>query len=269
MSRPTPARRLTPWATPEKWSVQPLSRVMVPEPELCVEVRPTISSRKRSTSCTSSGSFPASEVTFHVPSARDRVHGFGRLGTSPRPPPKNTAPVLYGPSCGCVAPKEEPEEFHIVVVKTEDEEDEDKSCVFDPKEETSAEECGAEAEECGAEAEECGAEAEECGAEAEECGAEAEECGAEAGCSSDPLTQFHTDSEEHTDSSEEAPLTPKRSYAMIPPDAELQDNRPYSCSECGKSFKTKAHLQQHMFSHSDERPHKCPECGKMFKEKEI
>ncbi|KAK7877669.1 hypothetical protein WMY93_031681 [Mugilogobius chulae] len=31
-----------------------------------------------------------SEVTFHVPSARDRVHGLGRLGTSPRPPPKNT-----------------------------------------------------------------------------------------------------------------------------------------------------------------------------------
>ncbi|KAK7930344.1 hypothetical protein WMY93_006739 [Mugilogobius chulae] len=161
--------------------------------------------------------------------------------------------------------KQEPQEIHIVSVKSEA--DEDKSCVFDPKEETSAEECGAGAEECGAEAEECGAEAEECGAEAEECGAEAEECGAEAGCSSDPLTQFHSDSEEHTDSSEEAPLTPKRSYAMIPPDAELQDHRPYSCSECDKSFKTKSHLQQHMFSHTDERPHKCPECGKMFKDK--
>ncbi|KAK7889103.1 hypothetical protein WMY93_024663 [Mugilogobius chulae] len=31
------AHHLTPWATPEKWSVQPLSRVMVPEPKLCLE----------------------------------------------------------------------------------------------------------------------------------------------------------------------------------------------------------------------------------------
>ncbi|KAK7930345.1 hypothetical protein WMY93_006740 [Mugilogobius chulae] len=116
--------------------------------------------------------------------------------------------------------KQEPQEIQIVSVKSEA--DEDKSCVFDPKEETGAE---------------------------------------------DPLTQFHSDSEEHTDSSEEAPLTPKRSYAMIPPDAELQDHTPYSCSECGKSFKIKSRLQQHMISHSDERPHKCPECGKMFKDK--
>ncbi|KAK7930366.1 hypothetical protein WMY93_006761 [Mugilogobius chulae] len=114
--------------------------------------------------------------------------------------------------------KQEPEEIQIVIVKTEA--DEDKSCVFDPKEETGAE---------------------------------------------DPLT--HSDSEEHTDSSEVAPLTPKRSYAMIPPDAELQDHTPYSCSECGRSFKKKAYVRQHMLSHSDERPHKCPECGKTFKMK--
>ncbi|KAK7889797.1 hypothetical protein WMY93_025357 [Mugilogobius chulae] len=57
------------------------------------EVRPTISSRKRSTSRTSSGSFPASEVTFHVPSARDRAHGLGRPGTSPPTGPKHTAPT--------------------------------------------------------------------------------------------------------------------------------------------------------------------------------
>ncbi|KAK7930365.1 hypothetical protein WMY93_006760 [Mugilogobius chulae] len=107
--------------------------------------------------------------------------------------------------------KQEPEEFHIVVVKTEGEADEDKSCELheEKREET------------------------------------------EAGCSSDPLTQFHSDSEEHTDSSEEAPLTPKRSYAMIPPDVELKDHRPYSCSECGKSFKWKSRLQQHMLTHTD------------------
>uniref|UniRef100_A0A3Q3WEX4 Ig-like domain-containing protein n=1 Tax=Mola mola TaxID=94237 RepID=A0A3Q3WEX4_MOLML len=49
--------------------VQPLSIKLVPEPELRVEVRPTISSRYLSTSRTSSGSFPTRNVTFHVPIA--------------------------------------------------------------------------------------------------------------------------------------------------------------------------------------------------------
>ncbi|KAK0140992.1 hypothetical protein N1851_022012 [Merluccius polli] len=56
-------------ATPEWKRVQPLSRRLVPEPLLCVEVRPTISSRNFSTSRTSSGTFPTREVTFHVPRA--------------------------------------------------------------------------------------------------------------------------------------------------------------------------------------------------------
>ncbi len=38
------AQRQPPWAIPEKERVQPLSRRLVPEPVLCVEVRPTISS---------------------------------------------------------------------------------------------------------------------------------------------------------------------------------------------------------------------------------
>ncbi|KAI3351319.1 hypothetical protein L3Q82_005864 [Scortum barcoo] len=62
------------------WRVQPLSRSWVPEPKLCVEVSPTISSRYLSTSRTSSGSFPPSEVTFHVPIARVLFQGLGRRG---------------------------------------------------------------------------------------------------------------------------------------------------------------------------------------------
>ncbi|KAK5874093.1 hypothetical protein PBY51_019071 [Eleginops maclovinus] len=69
VSIPTPARRLTPWATPEKNRVQPLLRSKVPEPMLCVAVSPTRSNWLRSTSRTSSGSFPPREVTFHVPKA--------------------------------------------------------------------------------------------------------------------------------------------------------------------------------------------------------
>ncbi|MED6247044.1 hypothetical protein ATANTOWER_028609 [Ataeniobius toweri] len=64
---PTPARRLSPKATPEWKSVQPLSRRLVPEP--CIEVSPTISSRNLSTSHTNSGSFPTREETFYVPRA--------------------------------------------------------------------------------------------------------------------------------------------------------------------------------------------------------
>ncbi|KAK3553302.1 hypothetical protein QTP86_033110, partial [Hemibagrus guttatus] len=70
ISKPTRARCLSPWGTPEEKRVQPLSRSWVPEPRLCMEVSPTISSRYRSTFLTSSGSFPPSEVTFHVPKAR-------------------------------------------------------------------------------------------------------------------------------------------------------------------------------------------------------
>ncbi|KAK0132160.1 hypothetical protein N1851_033046 [Merluccius polli] len=85
----TPARRLSPVATPEWKRVQPLSRRLVPEPLLCVEVRPTISSRNFSTSRTSSGSFPTSEVTFHVPRASFCSRGSDRQGPRLRPPPSS------------------------------------------------------------------------------------------------------------------------------------------------------------------------------------
>ncbi len=60
----------------------------------CVEVIPTISSRNLSTSRTISGSFPASEVTFHVPRAIFRVQGSGCLGPRLRLPPD---PLSTGP----------------------------------------------------------------------------------------------------------------------------------------------------------------------------
>ncbi|KAK0137955.1 hypothetical protein N1851_025831 [Merluccius polli] len=85
----TPARRLSPVATPEWKRVQLLSRRLVPEPLLCVEVRPTISSRNFSTSRTSSGSFPTREVTFHVPRASFCSRGSDRQGPRLRPPPSS------------------------------------------------------------------------------------------------------------------------------------------------------------------------------------
>ncbi|KAK0132085.1 hypothetical protein N1851_033120 [Merluccius polli] len=85
----TPARRLSPVATPEWKRVQPLSRRLVPEPLLCVEVRPTISSRNFSTLRTSSGSFPTREVTFHIPRASFCSRGSDRQGPCLRPLPSS------------------------------------------------------------------------------------------------------------------------------------------------------------------------------------
>lgn len=43
--------------------------------------------------------------------------------------------------------------------------------------------------------------------------------------------------------------------------------RPYSCTECGKSFLLKHHLTTHARVHTGERPHICVHCGKSFAHK--
>lgn len=131
--------------------------------------------------------------------------------------------------------KSEPEEcpFHIVTVKTED--DEDKSSVLQTNE---------------------------------------EERGLEARGSSDlpfqPDSEEHRDSCEDTDHSEDyaqehAPA--KRTYAMIPPDSRVPDHTPFSCSDCGKSFRWKSSLDKHRMVHTDDGPCKCSVCEKHFKQK--
>ncbi|KAI3374032.1 hypothetical protein L3Q82_022592 [Scortum barcoo] len=100
VSKPTPARRRSPWATPE------LVEGPAPLKELGSRAQAmrggggaslTISNRYLSTSRTqSSGSFPPSEVTFHVPIARGFVPGIG----SSRPLPR----LLCYPNPHCTGP---------------------------------------------------------------------------------------------------------------------------------------------------------------------
>ncbi|KAM4704496.1 zinc finger protein 574-like [Rhinophrynus dorsalis] len=40
--------------------------------------------------------------------------------------------------------------------------------------------------------------------------------------------------------------------------------RPYSCTDCSKSFNSQANLLRHRLTHTGEKPHKCQLCGKAF-----
>nr|XP_033788085.1 zinc finger protein OZF-like isoform X2 [Geotrypetes seraphini] len=46
---------------------------------------------------------------------------------------------------------------------------------------------------------------------------------------------------------------------------EHEEERPYACTECGKSFSKKPHLTAHLKTHNNQaKPNHCNECGKRF-----
>ncbi|XP_073537017.1 uncharacterized protein, partial [Phyllobates terribilis] len=45
--------------------------------------------------------------------------------------------------------------------------------------------------------------------------------------------------------------------------------KPYPCTECGRSYTYKSVLIQHQRIHNGERPFPCPDCGKRFTQKSI
>ncbi|XP_075205286.1 uncharacterized protein LOC142311090 isoform X1 [Anomaloglossus baeobatrachus] len=46
-----------------------------------------------------------------------------------------------------------------------------------------------------------------------------------------------------------------------------REERPFSCSECGRSFRKKFNLTKHELIHKDEKPFPCSECEKSFRQK--
>ncbi|XP_056424587.1 zinc finger protein OZF-like [Hyla sarda] len=52
-------------------------------------------------------------------------------------------------------------------------------------------------------------------------------------------------------------------------EAVLREERPFTCSECGKSFIRKQNLVDHVRSHLGEKPFPCSDCGKCFGRKSV
>ncbi|KAG9509694.1 Zinc finger protein 358, partial [Fragariocoptes setiger] len=48
------------------------------------------------------------------------------------------------------------------------------------------------------------------------------------------------------------------------PTSDGDTRRKFMCAHCGKSFKTKSHLQRHILTHTGERPYLCNQCGNKF-----
>ncbi|NXC37168.1 ZN329 protein, partial [Campylorhamphus procurvoides] len=42
------------------------------------------------------------------------------------------------------------------------------------------------------------------------------------------------------------------------------DERPFHCTDCGKSFNRNSHLITHRHIRTGERPFRCGDCGKSF-----
>ncbi|KAM4034255.1 gastrula zinc finger protein XlCGF66.1-like isoform 2-T2 [Anomaloglossus baeobatrachus] len=79
--------------------------------------------------------------------------------------------------------------------------------------------------------------------------------------SSDPSEQIQS-----SDSSQNAKKNTYHTISVIPQSPSTEE-KPFSCSECGKYFKSTLTLTSHQTQHTGEKPFFCEHCGKCFRKK--
>ena len=65
----------------------------------------------------------------------------------------------------------------------------------------------------------------------------------------------------------ESPPAPRRVYQMK--QLASSNEKPFSCPDCGKDFRTNAEFKLHYMIHTGAKPHKCQFCDRSFRQRPL